>query len=281
MDVVTTRSDLAEARDTVTGTVGFVPTMGALHEGHLTLVRRAKQECDAVVVSIFVNPTQFGPNEDFSIYPRDLPRDVDLLAAAGADLLWAPTINDIYPRNFSTRIVVDKVTDVLEGAVRPGHFAGVATVVAVLFGAVRPTRAYFGQKDAQQSVVIKRMVADLCLPLEVVVCPTVREPDGLAMSSRNAYLNRGERAAAPVLNRALHLLEQSYLAGTVDADVLRGIAQSALATEPLARVDYVSVADPDLLAELSTVDPGRGALASLAVRVGKIRLIDNVILAPR
>jgi pantoate--beta-alanine ligase len=280
MDVVTTRPDLALAREGVIGEVGFVPTMGALHEGHLTLVRRAKQECGTVVVSIFVNPTQFGPNEDFSVYPRDLPRDIDLLATAGADLLWAPTINDIYPKNFSTRIVVEKVTDVLEGAVRPGHFAGVATVVAVLFGAVRPTRAYFGQKDAQQTVVIKRMVSDLCLPLEVVVCPTVRETDGVAMSSRNAYLNRAERAAAPVLYRALRTAREAYLAGTLDADLLRRLAWAELATEPLARVDYVSLADPEVLAELTTVDPARGALASLAVRVGNVRLIDNVILEP-
>lgn len=281
MELVRTRAELAGLRAVGATTVGLVPTMGALHEGHLSLVRRARAECDQVIVSVFVNPAQFGPEEDFAAYPRDLPGDAELLAAAGADVLWAPTESDIYPPGFATHVVVDTVTDVLEGARRPGHFAGVTTVVAVLFGVTRPTRAYFGQKDAQQTVVIRRMVDDLALPVQVVVCPTVREADGLAMSSRNAYLTPEERAAAPVLHRALLAAVQAAGADPAgDAEPLRQLVRRTVATEPLVELDYASVADPGSLVELTTLDPARGALVSLAARLGHTRLIDNVLVEP-
>ncbi|WP_082176793.1 pantoate--beta-alanine ligase [Arsenicicoccus sp. oral taxon 190] len=279
MRVVTTRDELARARGDL-GTVGFVPTMGYLHDGHLSLVRAARRANDSVVVSIFVNPTQFDPGEDLDSYPRDLDRDLAMLEAEGVDLVWTPRVEDVYPPGSSTRVTVGGVTDVLEGARRPGHFDGVATVCTILFRAVRPTRAYFGQKDAQQTVVIRRLVRDLALGLEVCVEPIRREPDGLAMSSRNTYLSTAERAVAPVLHRALLAAQEAYAAGHRQASDLLEAAHAVLATEPAVAVEYVSLADPDTLAELDEVDPGRGPLVSLAARLGRTRLIDSLVLAP-
>jgi pantoate--beta-alanine ligase len=259
------------------GAVGFVPTMGFLHQGHLALMQRAKAENGAALASLFVNPLQFGPGEDFDRYPRALEDDLAKLEAVGVDAAFTPAVGDLYPSSFDTRIEVGAVAAPLEGAVRPGHFAGVATVVLKLFNIVRPDRAYFGQKDAQQCAVIRRMVRDLDVPVEVVVAPTVREPDGLAMSSRNSYLSPVERAAAPVLHRALLAAEAALREGARDAGALRGRMAEVLAAEPLARVDYVSVADPETLAELQG-PVGEGALASMAVRIGATRLIDNLIL---
>jgi pantoate--beta-alanine ligase len=252
--------------------------MGYLHEGHLALVAAARAAHDVVVVSIFVNPAQFGPNEDFSRYPRDEARDLALLEGAGVDWVFLPSAAEVYPPGYQTYIEVRDVTQRLEGAVRPGHFAGVATVVAKLFNLVQPTQVYFGQKDAQQVVVLRRMVRDLNFPLELVVRPTEREPDGLARSSRNVYLNPEERQAALCLSRALRAAQDQWQAGVRDGDTLRAAMQAVLAAEPLARPDYVSVADPDTLEELQAIGPDQGALASLAVRVGKTRLIDNVVL---
>lgn len=259
--------------------LGFVPTMGFLHEGHLSLVRRARAEQGAVAASIFVNPTQFAPTDDLSRYPRDLEGDLAKLRDAGADLVFTPGPAEMYPQGFDTRIQVGGVTDMLEGAVRPGHFDGVATVVAKLFNIVQPTAAYFGQKDAQQAVVIRKLVRDLDLPVEIIVADTVREPDGLAMSSRNSYLAARERAAAPVLWRALSAAAAAWSAGERDGDRLRAAMRSVLDAEPMARTDYVSVADPETLQELSAVGEA-GALASLAVRIGQTRLIDNLRLGP-
>jgi pantoate--beta-alanine ligase len=239
-------------------------------------VARAKAESSAVAVSIFVNPTQFGPGEDLSRYPRDVPRDLELLEAAGADLVFVPDAAEIYPPGFDATIEIGGVTDVLEGAVRPGHFAGVATVVAKLFNIVQPTRAYFGQKDAQQSVVIRKLVRDLNLPVEVVVAPTVREADGLALSSRNSYLTPEQRAVAPAIYGALSEARRRFDAGERDGDALREAMRRTIAAEPLMQVDYVSVADPLTLREFATVE--RQALASMAVRLGSTRLIDNLLL---
>jgi len=257
--------------------LGFVPTMGYLHEGHLSLVRRAKTECGAAAISIFVNPTQFGPNEDFARYPRDPERDLALLREAGADWVFLPEVETMYPPGATTSVDVGGVTAMLEGAVRPGHFRGVATIVAKLFNIVQPTRAYFGQKDAQQCAVIRRMVRDLDMAVEVVVCPTVRESDGLAMSSRNAYLKPAERQAATVLYRALCAAEARHASGERDAEALRETVRAVLATTPHSGIDYVSVADPEALTELDRVGPD-GALLSLAVRFGATRLIDNLVL---
>ncbi len=255
---------------------GFVPTMGYLHEGHLALVRRARAENDRVAVSIFVNPMQFGPREDLSTYPRALARDLDLLAGVPADLVFTPGEAEMYPAGFQTVVTVQHVAQPLEGSSRPTHFQGVATVVAKLFNIVQPARAYFGQKDAQQTVVVRRMVQDLDFNLEVIVCPTVREADGLAMSSRNAYLSPEERRAAPALARALTAAQEAWRAGERRAAALRQLLRDTLATEKLARVDYVSVADPMTLAELETISGP--ALLSLAVFFGKTRLIDNLLL---
>jgi pantoate--beta-alanine ligase len=257
--------------------LGLVPTMGFLHEGHLSLVRRAKQECGAVAVSIFVNPTQFGANEDFASYPRNMERDLSLLRDAQTDLVFTPTPAVIYPPGHDTGVEVGGVTSVLEGAVRPGHFRGVATVVCKLFNIVQPTRAYFGQKDAQQTIVITKMVRDLDMPLEVVICPTVREADGLAMSSRNSRLKADERRAATVLRRALAAAETRHAAGERSGEALRQVMRETLATEPMGVVEYVSIADRQSLTELDSV-AADGALASMAVRIGRTRLIDNVIL---
>jgi len=258
--------------------IGLVPTMGALHEGHLSLVRHARSADDMVVVSIFVNPTQFGPSEDFARYPRDPDRDLALLRDLGTDVVFMPPVEEIYPQGFDTHVEVEKLTQRLEGASRPGHLRGVATVVTKLFNVVQPHRAYFGQKDAQQLAVIRRLARDLDLTVEVVGLPTVREPDGLAMSSRNAYLSPEERQAAPVLYRSLEAAQELWRSGVRDASLIRRRVTEVLAAEPLARVDYVSVADAETLEELETVD--RPALVSLAARFGKTRLIDNVTLTP-
>lgn len=276
MMIVSTLDELRAARALLPAPVGFVPTMGYLHDGHLALVRRARQECASVVVSIFVNPTQFGPNEDLSRYPRDLERDLRLLSAEGVDLVWTPTPEVMYPPGFQTWVQVEALTLPLEGAVRPGHFRGVTTVVAKLFNAVQPQRAYFGQKDAQQAAVIQRMTSDLNFPIEVTICPTVREADGLAMSSRNSYLNPQERQAAVVLYRALSAAYQAYQRGERSADKLRAIVTQTIAAEPLARLQYVSCADFFTLQEVETV-MGK-TLLSLAVFIGNTRLIDNFIL---
>ena len=276
MKIIVDLNDLRKARLALTGTLGLVPTMGYLHEGHISLVKRAKEENDHVGVSIFVNPTQFGPNEDLSRYPRNLDRDLQLLSSAGADVVWTPTPEMVYPQNFQTYVNVENVTQPLEGKHRPGHFRGVATVVAKLFNAFTPDRAYFGQKDAQQVIVIKQMARDLNFPLEVIVCPTVREADGLALSSRNTYLNADERKAATVLYRALIAAKDSFDKGERDAETLRAIMSSAIAKESLAREEYVSAADPDTLAELNQIH--NGVLLSMAARIGKTRLIDNFLL---
>ncbi len=250
--------------------------MGFLHEGHLALVKRAKVENSAVIVSIYVNPTQFGPKEDFGAYPRDLDRDLELLRKEGTDIVFVPLDDEMYPPGFSSWVDVEKVTERLEGASRPGHFRGVATVVAKLFNIVQPTRAYFGQKDAQQVVVIKRMVADLDMNLEVVVVPTVRESDGLAMSSRNIYLNPEERQTATILFKALTLARKLRGGGEKDAEKIRRQMTALIQKEPLAQIGYVSIADAGTLEELDLLD--RPAVASLAVRIGKTRLIDNMPL---
>lgn len=254
--------------------LGLVPTMGYLHEGHLSLVKRARAENDLVAVTIFVNPTQFAPNEDFDAYPRDLQRDLALLEQEGVDLVFAPEDAILYPSGFQTAVVVTEITQRLEGASRPTHFQGVSTIVAKLFNILQPDRAYFGQKDAQQVVVVKRMVEDLNFDVKIVVCPIVREVDGLAMSSRNARLAPAERAAAPVLYRALSAARDAIHDGILDGDELRELMAAEIAAEPLARLDYVSVAHPETLQELDRVQDS--ALLSGAIFVGDVRLIDNI-----
>jgi pantoate--beta-alanine ligase len=278
MKVVTTLAELNAARSKLPGPVGFVPTMGYLHEGHLSLVRASKNECATTVASIFVNPTQFGPKEDLSKYPRDLARDLALLEAEGVDLVWTPDEDVMYPPGFQTWVTVEEVTQPLEGKQRPGHFRGVTTVVAKLFNGVRPDKAYFGQKDAQQAVVIQQMTRDLSYPIEIVICPIVREADGLAMSSRNVYLNPEERQAALVLNRALSAAHQAYQEGERNAGHLREVMLMCFAEEPLAEVQYVSCANLTTLEELDRIQAG--ALLSVAVYFGKTRLIDNRRLEP-
>jgi len=257
--------------------IGLVPTMGALHEGHLSLIHEARALCDVVVVSVFVNPTQFGPNEDFASYPRDLTRDSALLAEYNVDYVFAPTSEEIYPAGFSTYVTVDELSNKLEGAARPGHFRGVSTVVAILLNIVRPNFAFFGQKDAQQSIVIKQMVRDLSFDAEIVVLPIVREESGLAMSSRNAYLDDEERHAAVVLNRALSQARSAFDGGEQSASRLVEMVRSTIEKEPLARIDYVSLNDAETLAKLDKLDE-RPALLSLAVFFGKTRLLDNIVL---
>jgi pantoate--beta-alanine ligase len=280
MQTLDTIQAFRTAHAALPGSLGFVPTMGYLHEGHLMLVRRAKAECDHVAVSIFVNPAQFGPKEDLARYPRNLPRDLELLRAEGVELVLVPAVEEIYSPGYSTYVDVENVTATLEGARRPGHFRGVATVVCKLFNIVQPERAYFGQKDAQQTVVIQKMVHDLSIPVEIVVVPTVREADGLAMSSRNVYLDATQRAAAPIIFRGLQQVAGQYEHGERNAEVLRAALQQTLAQEPLAQVEYVSIAD---LATLREIDGTitNGALVSLAVRFGATRLIDNVTLPDR
>ncbi|MBV6465030.1 MAG: Pantothenate synthetase [Anaerolineales bacterium] len=276
MMIVSSLDELRAARLLLDGRLGLVPTMGYLHEGHLSLARRAREECDRVAASIFVNPTQFGPTEDLSKYPRDLDRDLSLLEAAGVDLVWTPDNETMYPPDFSTWVEVEGLTRPLEGAARPGHFRGVTTVVAKLFNAVQPQAAYFGQKDAQQAAVVRKMTRDLNFPVEIVVCPTVREADGLAMSSRNSYLSPEERKSAVVLFRALTAAREAFERGERDAESLRKVMSATLASEPRARTQYVSCADYDTLEELGTVT-GK-ALLSMAVFIGKTRLIDNFVV---
>ena len=256
-----------------------MPTMGYLHEGHISLVRRCREDNATAVASIFVNPTQFGPSEDLSTYPRDMEGDLAKLEAEGVDLVFAPDASEMYPDGFETTIDVGSIAQRLEGEHRPGHFEGVATVVCKLLTIVRPDTVYFGQKDAQQCLVIKRLNADLDLGAEIIVMPTVREPDGLAMSSRNAYLSPEDRRAALSLHRALTLAETSYADGVLDARVLRREMLELLEAEPSASVEYVSVADAGTLVELDTID--RPVLVSMAVRIGGVRLIDNIVLGAR
>lgn len=258
------------------GSWGLVPTMGYLHAGHLSLVERAGRENDHVGVSIFVNPTQFGPGEDLAAYPRDLDRDLELLRKADVELVWVPAVETVYPPRFQTYVTVEEVAKPLEGAARPVHFRGVATVVAKLFNVFQPDRAYFGQKDAQQVAVVRQMIRDLNFPVQLVVCPTARETDGLALSSRNVYLTPEQRAAAPALYRALTDARDAWLAGERSGEALRRIMRARLDAEPLANTDYVSAADPETLEELG--DASGGVLLSMAVRIGRARLIDNILV---
>ncbi len=276
MQTAITLFEVRSARAALAEPVGLVPTMGSLHEGHLSLVRRARADCASVAVSIFVNPAQFGPDEDLSSYPRDLARDLDLLDAEEIDLVWMPSPEVMYPGGFQTWVTVEEVARLLEGAMRPGHFRGVATVVAKLFNAVQPQSAYFGQKDAQQVAVIRQMARDLSYPLDVVACPIVRDLDGLAMSSRNAFLDSRQRHAALVLYRALGTARTAFESGERSAGRLRKIVAETIAGEPRVRLQYVSCAHPDTLQELETVTGG--VLLSLAAFVGQTRLIDNLVL---
>lgn len=276
MIVARTLAELRAARAALSGTVGLVPTMGALHDGHRALIDHARVDNDAVVATIFVNPAQFGPNEDFSAYPRTLEADLVTFERAGVDIAFMPLTDQVYPPGFQTTVEVEHVSQGLEGGRRPGHFKGVATVVAKLFNMAQPTTAYFGQKDAQQVVVIRRMAADLNFPTDIAVIPTQRELDGLALSSRNRYLTPAERAAAPVIHRALTAAGETYAAGERHPDALRAAMQTVLANEPLGRVDYVSLADPVTLRELDAPTDAP-MLASLTVQIGQPRLLDNML----
>ena len=276
MKLVETIAEMRRLRSNLPEPVGFVPTMGYLHEGHLALVKQARLDNASVVASIYVNPTQFGPHEDYHSYPRDLKRDLSLLKNHDTDVVFAPSSSELYPSNFNSWVDVEKITDCLEGAYRPGHFRGVATVVAKLFNIIQPTKAYFGQKDAQQLMVIKKMAADLNMNLEVIAVPTVREPDGLAMSSRNTYLDPEERKASAVLYHSLRYAEELWIHGERDAEKLRNEIHSLIKREPLADIDYVSIADVENLEELDNIRSA--ALISLAVKFGSTRLIDNIVL---
>lgn len=276
MILVETISDFRAHRKKLGGTWGLVPTMGALHQGHLSLVERARRENDHVAVSIFVNPTQFAAGGDLAKYPRTLERDMQLLEPYGVDVVFAPSSDEIYPPYFQTYVTVEEMTQPLEGAMRPGHFRGVATVVTKLFNIVQPDRAYFGQKDGQQVAVIKQMTRDLNILVEIIVGETVREADGLAMSSRNTYLSYEERKAAPVLYRALCAARDAFQRGERDAEKLRAAMRDVLKQEPRAHVEYVSAADPNTLQELEVVE--NSVLLSMAVRIGSTRLIDNFLL---
>jgi pantoate--beta-alanine ligase len=280
VQVVETVAAMKEARDAMAGSVGLVPTMGALHDGHLSLVRRARADSDHAVVSIFVNPTQFGPHEDLEAYPRDLDRDLPLLEAQGVDVVFAPGEEEMYPPGFDQWVEVrGPLSERLEGAFRPGHFRGVTTVVARLFRIVRPHRAYFGEKDAQQLRVVRRMAQEQRLPVEIVAMPIVRDVDGLAMSSRNAYLSPPERRAALVLPRSLALARRMVeRQGIRDAGCLKGELERYIGRKPQVRIDYVAVADYETLEELTEID--RPALVLAAVRIGSTRLIDNAAVAP-
>jgi len=275
MRIVRTVAEARAARASL-GQLGFVPTMGALHAGHMSLVARAAERCDAVAASIFVNPTQFAPHEDLATYPRPIEADLAKLEAANVALVFLPAPEAIYPSGFDTRVEVGAIADRLEGAVRPGHFSGVATVVAKLFNIMTPDIAFFGQKDVQQTRVIMQLVRDLDLPVEIAIGPTIREPDGLALSSRNVYLTATERAEAPALHQGLRAAEEAYAAGTRDAATLRALVQGPI-RQTSGTIDYVSIADPATLEERESIGPG-GAVVSLAVRFGTTRLLDNVIL---
>ncbi len=274
---VETIAELRAIRAGLQGQVGLVPTMGALHDGHLSLIKAAREDNDQVIATIFVNPTQFAPGEDYLSYPRDLDHDLALFEQAGVDWVFTPAPDEIYPPGFQTSVNVEVVSTGLEGDRRPGHFTGVATVVAKLFNLTQPDRAYFGQKDAQQVVVLRRMVRDLDFPLEIVVCPTAREQDGLAMSSRNLYLDMAQREAASVIYRALRATSDAYTQGERQPATLRAIAQGVLEAEPLAQIDYVAISDPHTLFGVHepTDDP---LLLSMVVKIGKPRLLDNCLL---
>ena len=260
-------------------TIGLVPTMGALHEGHLSLVREARRMCDVVVVSVFVNPTQFAPGEDFERYPRNLTQDTTVLADYNVDYIFAPSMDEIYPKGFTTYVTVEGLSEQLEGAARPGHFRGVATVLTILFNVVRPDFCFFGQKDAQQTLVVKRLVRDLAFDTEIVILPTVREDTGLALSSRNAYLNDDERRAAAVLYHALSRAEAAYAGGERSARRLAEMVRTEIEVEPRARLDYVSVTDAETMEKLEKLDE-RAVLIAIAVQFGRTRLIDNIVLHP-
>ena len=276
MRVIETIAEFRAAHRGARLPLGLVPTMGYLHEGHMSLVRRARAENATVAASIFVNPTQFGPSEDFASYPRDMDSDLAKLESAGVDLVFAPSVDEMYAPGFDTRIDVGRIAQRLEGEHRAGHFIGVATVVCKLLTITRADRAYFGQKDAQQCLVVKRLNADLNLGAEIVVCPTVRDTDGLALSSRNAYLSAAEREAALALSKALAAATDMHMGGIRDAALIRARMTEIIEREPLARIEYVSVADAEDLRELDAIEGA--ALVSLAVRIGKTRLIDNVVL---
>ena len=275
MRVVRAIDDIRSARAGLAGPVGLVPTMGFLHEGHLSLIRAAREECASVIVSIFVNPTQFGPSEDLGSYPRDLDRDLEAIRPY-TDLVFAPSVESIYPTGFDSHIDVGHVSQPLEGEARPGHFQGVATVVAKLFNLTQPDRAYFGQKDAQQAIVIKQMNEDLNFPVELRVLPTIRERDGLALSSRNVYLSSEEREAARVLSSALFAIRDRWRDGENGSDRLVELGRDLIAQEPTVKLEYLSIADTRTLQELPQIDGS--ALVLLAARVGRARLIDNILL---
>ncbi|HEY3311455.1 MAG TPA: pantoate--beta-alanine ligase [Anaerolineales bacterium] len=276
MIIVTTLEELFQARRLLDGPVGLVPTMGYLHDGHISLVRQARSECESVITTIFVNPTQFGPNEDLAKYPRDAKRDLKLLEQAQVDIVWKPAVEEMYPAGYQTWVEVENLTKPLEGSMRPGHFRGVTTIVSKLFNATRPDRAYFGQKDAQQAAVIRQMTRDMSYPIEIVICPILREADGLAMSSRNVYLDPQQRRAATVLYRSLTAAKRAYAEGERNAETLRQIVRQMVGAEPLAQLQYVSCADHKTLDELETIHAE--ALLSMAVYMGKTRLIDNFVL---
>ncbi len=276
MKLIKTISEMKEFRKSLPEPVGFVPTMGYLHEGHISLVRQAKKDNASVVVSVFVNPTQFGPTEDFDKYPRDLDGDIELLTEEGIDAVFAPESEEMYPEGFNSRIEVIGITQTLEGVSRPGHFRGVTTILGKLFNIVNPNKAYFGQKDAQQSIVVNKMAKDLNMNLEIITMPTIRDVDGLAISSRNTYLTPESRQSANVLYRSLMLAQEIHARGERDAEIIRSEIVRLIKTEELARIDYVSIADPETLEELDEIT-GK-ALVSLAVKFIKTRLIDNVML---
>ena len=276
MKIVETITEMRQVRERLAEPVAFVPTMGYLHEGHLSLLRYARAENSSLVVSLFVNPAQFGEQEDFSTYPRDTESDFALMAKEKTNIVFMPSTVEMYPPNFNSWVDIRRISEKLEGASRPGHFRGVATICAKLFNIIQPDRVYIGQKDAQQALVIKRMVAELNLNLELITLPTVREPDGLAVSSRNVYLSPAERQAAVILYRALCLVRGLWSQGEKDAEKTRQQMVNLIKQEPLAAIDYVSIADAETLEELDTVKPG--ALVSMAVRIGETRLIDNVAL---
>ena len=276
MQIADSIPEMKNVRKRLLEPVGFVPTMGYLHEGHLSLVRRARAENKSVIVSIFVNPTQFGPNEDYSTYPRDTKRDLEMLEAEQTDVVFMPQASEMYPPDACSWVDVEGITGCLEGASRPGHFRGVTTIVAKLFNIAEPARAYFGQKDAQQALVIRKMVKDLNMNVEIVICPTMREHDGLAMSSRNVYLGPEERESALVLWESLNAAKRAWENGEKNAENIRQIVRSLIEKTPGSRIDYVSVADTETLAELDLIE--RPVLISLAVRIGKTRLIDNIVL---
>lgn len=276
LKIIKSISGMKKYRSTLRGTVGFIPTMGYLHKGHLSLVQRAKKENDHVIVSIFVNPKQFGPNEDLQSYPRDTKRDIQMLETAGTDTLFLPTVKDMYPNGYGTYINVQDITTRLEGEIRPGHFEGVTTVLAKLFNIIRPSRAYFGQKDAQQAAVVKKMVIDLNIPTKIIVGKIIREPDGLAMSSRNVFLNPSEHKEARVLSQSLFLARDLYKKGERKEKKINSEMEK-LIKKTSGKIDYISIADKETLKEIKTIE--NGALVSLAVRFGKTRLIDNIILS--